>query len=123
MSEHMRIEGEISFDHLPYGDVGSFAYCLHCKETCDKIEIGLHEGIEHNWIRVKCGKCKKTIWISKLKMKLIRDNKKCAICGKATNDQDAFSCNNKYGSMKDEYTCSKVCDDKWNDKEKRPRRG
>ena len=103
MSEHIMIEGEIDFWHLPYEEEGSFSYCHHCKKPKKKLQIELHGGALSEWIQVRCPTCKKTIWIAELTTDeeeypksyggkyLVKEKNKCAICGKETNKWDCIS--------------------------------
>lgn len=128
MSEHMAIKGKIEFQHLPYDWEGGFAYCNRCKDVCEKAIIELHQGATADWIQFICSKCNKTIWIASLydekgeeaSKVLIKDDKKCCICGKPTNHYDCvMNCmgtNNpklfdrKFIYGKDTvYVCSKKC--------------
>jgi len=112
MSEHMEISSKIDYWHLPSGEEWGFTYCKHCKETCEKASVEFHQGMD-DWINLRCGKCKKSIWTAIVKRKQTKDNKKCAICKKPTNWIDCES----YGgglSNKTEYWCSKKCYKKQN---------
>lgn len=66
MSEHTFIEGKCDYNHIPYREDG-FTYCRYCKKFAKKVTIGFHEGILNDWMEVKCGKCKKTIWVTRFK--------------------------------------------------------
>lgn len=114
MSEQMSINGKVDYWHLPYDEEGAYTFCNNCKETCSRITIEFHEGILDNWMMTKCPKCRKTIWVSKLKRKQIKDNKKCFICREPTNHYDCF-CLQSGGSIKSKitkYLCSRKCSNK-----------
>lgn len=112
MSEHFSINGEINFWHLPYEDEMGMAYCSNCKEVPTRLSIEFHEGLLDCWIRIRCPKCKKTIWVSTFNMKRIKDNKKCWICKKPTNHYDCYQVSSDSINNKDKYLCSKKCADK-----------
>ena len=114
MSEHMSIEGEVQYWHLALGEKGGLTFCNHCKKTCNKVIVNLHEGFSGNWMTVECGRCKKNIWASQINMDIIKDDKKCFICKKPTNHYDCnceqFS--TTYKGMR--IFCSKKCYNKAN---------
>jgi len=114
MSEHMSINGEVNYHHLPYDEEGAFTYCNHCKQTCDRATIELHQGFMDDWICLRCPKCKNSIWESKLKRKQTKDNKKCEVCKKPTNWIDCYSHGwaTYYKKGKERFICSKKCADK-----------
>jgi len=109
MSEHMKIKGKVDYWHLPYDEEGAFTFCNHCEETCDKVSVEFHQGWMEDWMNVNCGKCKKSIWTSKLKRKMTKDDKKCHICGKPTNWVDCSCKSFRVGEGRDFYTCSERC--------------
>ncbi len=76
MSEHMSINGEVNYQHLPYDEEGAFTYCKHCKHTCERATVELHQGIASNWICLRCSRCKKSIWTGEIKRKQTKDDKK-----------------------------------------------
>jgi hypothetical protein len=111
VSEHMEIRGKVNYIHMPYGDKMGLTFCRRCKETCDSVTIGLHEGITGYWIKVTCGKCKKTMWTAGLAdMAFIKDDRKCAACKKPTNYHD--SCLVTMNGRNSRYYCSKGCSKK-----------
>lgn len=138
MSEHFSIEGNCEFEHLPYDWEGGMAYCNRCKKVKNKLRIELHEGIISDWIKVVCLSCNKAIWTAELKSGycskkhkhteeceilpkkwkavrddgriLIRDDEKCAVCGKPTNDYDSVCVGYCKGKIK--YYCSDKCEKK-----------
>ena len=65
MSEHLSIEGECDFYHLPMDEEGGFAFCHRCKKVKNKLKIELHQGI-NDYIQCICPSCKKTIWVANL---------------------------------------------------------
>ncbi len=107
MSEHMSIKGSVDYWHLPYDEQGGLTYCNHCKETCDKVSIELHNGIASDWMNVVCGKCNKSIWTAKVKTRQTKNDKKCAICKKPTNWIDSSVSGGTGKKM--EYWCSPKC--------------
>jgi hypothetical protein len=117
MSEHMGISGTVKYYHLPYDDEMGMTYCHRCKETCEKIEILLHEGIMHHWLQLKCGKCKKTIWTSEIGMERCKDDLKCHICGKKVGEFDC--CVIQMVPKPIKPFCSKKCYDKFEKSEAR----
>lgn len=110
MSEHTTIRGEVDYFHLPYREEKGFTYCKYCKAFINKVEIELNEGMTSDWMLLRCGKCKKTIWTLEFaspdEVDLLNKNpyfkgesipgqriypkqdKKCAICKKLTNHYD-----------------------------------
>jgi len=105
----MHIKGKIEYDHLPYDEEGAFTYCKHCKETCDDIIVEFHEGWVGDWINVRCVKCKKSIWTSKLNKEQTKDDKKCTICKVPTNWIDCVCKSSKLGTRGWDYICSDKC--------------
>jgi len=109
MSEHMSINGVVNYWHLPYDEEGAFTYCNHCKKTCDRVTVEFHEGWMDNWINLRCAKCKKSIWTSKLKRKQTKDDKKCQICKKPTNWIDCEIHGGSFSNKRHNYWCSRKC--------------
>ena len=109
MSEHLSVNGKITYWHMPYDEEGAFTYCNHCKGTCERLTVEFHQGFGGDWMSVKCPECKKTIWSSKLRRKQIKDDKKCAICGNSTNHFDCEAYGGSCLNKKINYWCSKKC--------------
>jgi len=109
MSEHMRINGPIIYDHLPYDEEGAFTFCNNCKITLERVTVEFHEGWNGDWMEVRCPKCKRDIWTSKLKRKIVKDDKKCAICKGPTNHFDCVCYGGELSSKKTSYWCSAKC--------------
>jgi len=139
MSEHTSIKGKTDYWHLPYREKG-FTYCKRCKEFDKKAEIEFHEGWFSDWMCVRCGHCRKAIWVCSFKnsevieekyqkqkrgkrnkevldeegiRKFIKDDKKCAYCKNPTNHYDCFASGGPININKTFYWCSKKCEDKW----------
>jgi len=108
MSEHLAINGKVNYWHLPYDEPEAMTFCNHCEETLSRATLEFHEGIVEDWMVLKCPKCKKSIWTSKLNRKQTGDDKKCVICKKPTNWIDCFSSGGRLGD-KTGYWCSKKC--------------
>jgi hypothetical protein len=110
MSEHTRVKGFVVYDHLPYRENG-FSYCKHCKNYTDKLEVCFNEGWLSDWMQVNCGRCGKAIWVASFRngqRKFIKDDKKCAICGKPTNHYDCVASGGRVCD-KTSYWCSRKC--------------
>ena len=123
MSEHISINGKCNYLHSPYNEEGAFTYCKNCKETCSKVIVELHEGWFDDWICLRCSKCKKSIWTSKLKRKITTDNKKCYICNNPTNWIDCFCSQvTLEPHSKTKYFCSNKCDKKFEKREEKERK-
>jgi hypothetical protein len=116
MSEHIGLSGKLNYYHLPYDDEMGLTYCHRCKETCERVEIRLHEGITHHWLQMICGHCKKTIWTSEITMERCKDDLKCHICGKKVCEFDCYLIQ-VFPKPKKPF-CSKVCNDKYERKAK-----
>ena len=110
----MSINGAVDYWHLPYDEEGAFTYCKHCKKTCDRVTIEFNEGWIEDWMNLKCPKCNKSIWTSKLKRKQTKDNKNCAICKKPTNWIDCIVSGGRL-SEGTNYWCSTKCHKKSNE--------
>jgi len=67
MSEHTSITGKVDYWHIPYREKG-FSYCKKCKKYVSNLIIDFHEGWFNDWMCVRCGKCKKAIWVCSFKM-------------------------------------------------------
>ncbi len=106
----MSINGKVNYLHLPYDEEGAFTFCNHCKKTCERVTIELHQGFLEDWINLICSRCKKSIWTSELDRKRTKDNKKCFNCKKPTNnmDCDCSVCGGKLGK-RIRYYCSEKC--------------
>lgn len=66
MSEHIKITGKVDFMHLPYREKDGFTACKRCLKKgkfANKLTIEFHEGWLHDWMRVICANCKKTIYV------------------------------------------------------------
>ncbi len=123
MSEHMSINGEVNYWHLPSDEKGAFTFCNNCKKTYDRVIVEFHNGIVNDWMVLICSKCKKAIWTSELERKQTKDNKKCAICKKPTNWIDCEAHGGSFGNKKHNYWCSKKCYKKSNKIEDKLLRG
>lgn len=112
MSEHFAVNGIADYWHLPYDEEGAFTFCKSCGKTCKRVTVEFHQGWTDDWMSLRCPKCKKAIWTSRLKRKMTKDDKNCWICGKPTNWIDCYSQDFWVGEGIDHYICSKKCADK-----------
>lgn len=110
MSEHLSVNGECNFFHSPMDEEWGFVYCNRCKIICHRLTIEFHQRWFEDWVSVICPKCKKTIWVSTLKRKTIKDDKKCFICENLTNHYDCSCYGSGIGDNKLNYFCCRKCE-------------
>jgi hypothetical protein len=112
MSEHMTIKGQTEFHHLPYDYEGGMVFCSRCKKITEKPIINLDEGFR---VSVVCHRCKKVIWttdIQDIEKEIIfpKDNEKCSVCRKRTNEYDCVAVSYHKNTRK--IFCSRKCFEK-----------
>lgn len=110
MSYHMHIMGSWVHEHLADEDERCFSYCQFCKQVTSRAEVSFHQGINGDFVLIRCCKCKHVIWSSKIKIHREKLNKKCRICGKPTSWNNMFCAVSRGEKRGFEYYCSKKCD-------------
>lgn len=124
MSEHFCIEGHCEFWHLPEDEPWGMAFCNRCKKIKSRLIVEFHQGISNDWIKVKCFRCKKTMWVAELttpeedgfgggRRIVMKDDRKCFICKKPTNQWDCYCLSFVGKNNRMRVICSDKCNKKY----------